>query len=410
VESGVSGRSTARAVLVAVLVAAVTVMAGAGPRAAQPASVDQLIDEAYEAVYNLDHPEAVRLAEEAVALAPGESRAHRTLASITWLHILFRRGAVTVDHYMGSVTRGQKNLPKPPPDQDARFRHSIEKAIELAEAALRRDSRDVQARYDAGTAYGLLASYTASVEGSMTAAFRTARRAFDAQERVMEEAPSRVEAGVVVGTYRYLVSTLAVPTRLIAYVAGFGGGKERGIAMLEAAMNSGAHHVEAGGALMLIYSREGRHADALAVALRLEKRYPKNRLFTLEAGAAAIRAGRAEEAEAILTRGLARLEGDPRPRIPGERAIWLYKRGAARIQMNHPAAAQADLDAAVSLESPGWIEGRIRIERGKLHDLAGRREQALGEYRQARELCRAGEDRIGERDAERWIRRPFSLE
>jgi tetratricopeptide (TPR) repeat protein len=372
-------------------------------------TLDALLDRAYDAAYNLDHPEAVSLAKQAVAMAPDASRAHRALASITWLHLLFERGAVTVDHYMGAVTRSQKHLPKPPAAQDALFRGEITRAIELAEAALKTEPRSIAARQDAGAAYGLLASYTASVEGSMGAAFRTAKRAFDAQEDVLERDPSRVDAGVVVGTYRYLVSALSVPTRLLAYVVGFGGGKERGIALLEAAASSPVSQVEAGGALLLIYSREGRHAEALAVARRLETRFPRNRLFTLEAGAAAVRAGRAAEAEAILTKGLARLDADARPKIPGERAIWLYKRGMARLSQNHLVDARGDLDRAVALDAPGWIQGRIRIELGKLHDLGGRRADALREYRMAREMCKNQDDGHGEKEAGRWIGRPFSF-
>ena len=62
----------------------------------------------------------------------------------------------------------------------------------------------------------------------MLAGFRAARRAYDEHERVLDLDPSRKDAGLIVGTYRYLVSTLSLPMRMMAYVAGFGGGRERG--------------------------------------------------------------------------------------------------------------------------------------------------------------------------------------
>lgn len=372
------------------------------------AAVDDVIARAFDAAYSLDYEPAVALVEQAVAMAPALARAHRAQATITWLRLLFSRGAVTVDHYMGSVTRAPKDLPKPPADADGRFRAAIGRARTLAEAALAKDPRDLSARYDAGSVYALEASYAASIEGKIRGAFTAARRAFDAHETVLSRDPARVQAGVVVGTYRYLVATMALPTRVIAYMAGFGGGKDRGIALLQAAAQHPESLVDASTALLLVYSREGRHAEALAVAQLLERRYPRNRLFTLEAGAAAIRAGRAAEAEAILTRGWTEFQADPRTKIPGERAIWLYKRGLARVSLNHQPDARADLDAALAAGAPGWIEGRIRIELGKLHDLAGRRPEALREYHRGRELCRLGNDGIGEADAGRWIRRPFS--
>ena len=90
-----------------------------------------------------------------------------------------------------------------------------------------------QAHYDLGAAAGLNASYIASIEGRLLAGFRPASRAYDEHEKVLRLDPSRKDAGLTVGTYRYIVSTLSLPLRLMAYVAGFGGGRERGIQMLK---------------------------------------------------------------------------------------------------------------------------------------------------------------------------------
>src|SRR6187549_2515861 len=105
--------------------------------------------------------------------------------------------------------------------------------------------------------------------------------------------------------YRYAISTFALPTRIVAYIAGFGGGKERGIQMVEAASQRGFEQADALFALAVIYSREGRHYDAVLKLRELERRYPRNRLLVLEEGAALIRAGRADTADGVLTAGLA---------------------------------------------------------------------------------------------------------
>jgi len=375
--------------------------------AASPAGL--AIHMAFQAAYSLDYDEALAHARRAVTLAPDNSAAHRARAAVVWLLILFQRGAASVDYYMGSISRSQLTLPKPPAELDAEFRQAIGKAIELAEARLKRAPNDIEARFDAGSAYGVQASYMASVEGSVGAAFRHAKRAFDAQEHVLERDPGRVSAGLVVGTYRYIVSSQALPTRLLAYVVGFGGGKERGISMIEAALKDPATYVDAQTALMLIYSREGRHAEVMGIAHDLATRYPRNRLFVLEEGAAAIRAGRAQEAHAILTRGFEILERDARPRLPGEKAVWLYKRGLARLNLNRPADALVDLTEALSSQPQGWIRGRIHVELGKLADLRGARAEAIASYRSARATCEANNDRACVNEAGRWLRRPFSF-
>jgi hypothetical protein len=137
--------------------------------------------------------------------------------------------------------------------------------------------------------------------------------------------------------------------------------------------------------------------------------FPRNRLFVLEQGASAIRAGRAEDAEAILTRGLAALDRDDRPKIPGERAQWLYKRGSARVSLNHTADAEADLTLALNSGPVEWVRGRLNLELGRVADLRGRRTEALARYRAARDIGQASNDPLVVGDALRFMQRPFAM-
>jgi tetratricopeptide (TPR) repeat protein len=372
-------------------------------------SVTDVIDRAFTAAYNLDHNEAVQLARNAVAMAPADARAHRTLAAILWLDMLFQRGAVTVDNYMGSSSKAQLNLPKPAPEIDAEFKKELGMATQLVEARLKQNPRDIDAKFEAGSVYALQASYTASVEGSVMGAFGPAKRAFNAHEEVMDRDPQRVDAGVVVGTYRYIVAIQSLPTRMFAYIVGFGGDKEKGIRLLEAASKTPDAHMDASVALILIYSREGRHADALRLLRETEVDYPRNRLLVLEEGAAAIRAGLPREAEATLTRGLKAFDADPRQKIPGERALWLYKRGLARLTLNRRAEALVDLRSVLEQQPVDWVRGRTHLELGKLADLSADRPTALAEYRQAKAICDASNDPICAADAGQLLKRPFVL-
>src|SRR4029077_10590008 len=128
-------------------------------------------------------------------------------------------------------------------------------------------------------AVGLRASYTATVDGSVTGAFRAAREAYDEHEEVMSLDPRRKDAGLIVGTYRYIVATLALPLRMMAYVAGFGGNREKGLRLIEeAAAYQGENQTDARFALLLLYNRERRYADAMAQLTALRERFPRNRL------------------------------------------------------------------------------------------------------------------------------------
>jgi hypothetical protein len=383
-----------------------TALATPGPP--QPADLDARIAAIYQAAYSLDQEVALAGARAAVAAAPNESSAHRALAVMLWLDIIFRRGTVTVDHYVGGLGGSPRTLPKPPPAIDGEFKQTVQRAIDLASTRVAANPNDVQARFDLGSAYGLQASYMASVEGSMTSAFVAARHAYNAQEEVLSRDPKRSAAGVVVGTYRYMVSGLALPSRMFAYIAGFGGGKEEGIRLLEGAARDPGSLVEARTALVFIYSREGRHADAYRLLGELVAAYPRNRLFVLEQGSAAIRAGKHADAEAILSSGLQALDRDTRPRIPGERALWLYKRGLARFGRDRRAEAAADFQEALRNTPADWVRGRAHLTLGKIADLNGQRTDAVANYRTAREVGTLARDTSGAAEATRLLSRPYS--
>lgn len=372
-------------------------------------AIEALIEEAYDAAYSLDYESAIAIARRAVVVAPADSRTHRVLAAVVWMQIIFDRGAVTVDHYLGGITKSTLGSPKPAAEADAEFRRELARAIELAEQRLKAKPDDLDARFEAGAAYGLQASYAASIDGSMTSAFRSAKRAYDAQEAVLTRDPSRAKAGVVVGTYRYLVSSMAIPARMFAYLMGFGGGKEKGISLLEGATRQRDARVEARTALILIFSRERRYTDALRIARELEADYPRNRLFTLEMGSCAIRAGQFAEADAIFTRGLATFDKDPRRKVAGERALWLYKRGVARLRMNRLDDARVDLNTALGQTPSPWVRGRITMERGKISDLGGRRAEAVAAYKEARIVAVTVEDVLAVASLDQWLRRPYTL-
>lgn len=400
-----------RRAIVALTLVALTLPAGAAQPASTPipAQVAAAIADAFQAAYNLDLDQGVAIARRAVALGPDEPAAHRSLAAVLWLQVLYRRGSVTIDHYLGGLSRSDLAMPKPPADIDTEFKKELEQAIALAEARVRRSPSDVQAMFDLGSAHALKASYSASVEGKVSAAFGSARRAFDQQEAVMERDPSRTDAGLVVGIYRYLVASFSWPTRLVAYLAGFGGDKQKAMRLLEAAAANPATQIDARTALMLIYSREGKHADVERLARELRVLAPRNRLLYLEEGSAAIRAGHGTTADEVLTTGLAVLAKDTRPKFPGERALWLYKRGLARVNLNRPADASVDLREALGADPPGWVRGRIHVELGKIEDLGGRRAAALEHYRTAKTACEASRDPSCANEAGRLIRRPFSF-
>jgi predicted Zn-dependent protease len=174
----------------------------------------------------------------------------------------------------------------------------------------------------------------------------------------------------------------------MAYVAGFGGGKDKGLRMVEeTAAANGENRTDAQFALVLLYNRERRYDDAMRVLESLRQRYPRNRLVLLEAGATATRGNKPQRAEALLTEGLAMLARDQRLKIPGEEALWHYKRAAARVMLQRREDALADLKLAQTPAAAGWVQGRSHLELARLALQQGDRPGAQRAAAQAEAIC-----------------------
>jgi tetratricopeptide (TPR) repeat protein len=356
--------------------------------------------------YNLDRDAALGAFKDAIAADPTHPAAYRLTAATLWIDALFQQGAVTAEDYLGQARSDPHRRP-PSAELETVFREHLDRAIRLADERCR-TSGGADAHFQLGSAYGYQATYAATIEGSLFGTLRSARRAYAEHERVLELDPTRKDAGLIVGMYRYAIASLSLPSRLMARMAGFSGGRERGLRMVEeAAAYPSDVQTNARFALIVIYNREGRFDDALRVVAELQRQYPRNRLLWLEAGSTALRASRPELARRSLQHGLAMLERDPRPRAFGELARWGYYHGAALVALRETEAARRVLDGALRDPARAWVQGRIRIELGKLADLTGDRTRAIEEYRSAIRLCGADEDDVCVRDARDLTKRGY---
>lgn len=396
------GARSRRAVLAATAAACLAMwpsVARPAPAPSAPAATSPTLaarTRALQLAYDLDYPEARAELRRALREHPDDGPALRSLAAIAWLEILFRRGSVTVDDYLGPLSRQYEKVGAAPKDLAAEFSDLATRARRVAERTLAANPRDVDARYELGAVAGLQVSYTATIDGKVMAAISAARRAYDEHEQVLAAAPGRKDAGLVVGTYRYVVGSLSPLLRLLAMVAGFGGDKALGLRMIEeAAAYDSDTRAEAQFALVLLYNRERRYEDALRVIAALQRRFPRNRLLWLEHGATALRASRWQEADRELAAGFASFLADTRPRLTGEEALWRLKRGSAKRALGQDGDAQRELDAALSIaDARNWVRGRAHLELGRLAATGGNRTLAAESYQRAATLCRGDNDPV----------------
>jgi tetratricopeptide (TPR) repeat protein len=403
---GLKTRETAIAAVLLVglattFLAAVTPSA---PRQVDPDKAAALRTRALNFGYNHDYSDAFATFKEAIAADREHPAAYRLLAATAWTRLLFDQGAITAEDYLGQ-TRANPAARAKGGELDRVFHEYLNQAIAMAEKRVRDNPADADAHYQLGAGYGFAASYTATVEGRVMDSLKSARRAYREHERTLELDPSRKDAGLVVGMYRYIVANLSMPLRIGAYLAGFGGDRDKGLRMVEeAARYPSDAQANAMFILVLFYNRDGRFDDALNVIRELQQRYPRNRLLWLEAGNTALRAGRAADARASFEDGLARLAADTRPRAPGEESRWRYGLGASLVALGEIAPARAELSAALGAAVRDAIRGGIQKELGKLADLEGDRARAVTAYREADRLCRSDRDEACGKDLKSLIK------
>ena len=161
-----------RRVGVTVVALAALVMTSA-PADANPES-DALRRRGFRLAYNLDHDAAIATLIQAVAADPTDPSTYRSVASVTWLHILFQRGTVLVHDYLGGITKPNVSVEDPPLDLAEMFHEYADRALELAEQRVKDAPDDPDAHYELGATVGLMASYSATVEGELIGGLRAA--------------------------------------------------------------------------------------------------------------------------------------------------------------------------------------------------------------------------------------------
>ena len=124
--------------------------------------------------------------------------------------------------------------------------------------------------------------------------------------------PSRKDAAFFTGSYRYAVANLGSVKRWMAYIAGFGGDRDRAIRMLEeSAAYPSDVQADAAIVLTLVYNKEDGTTMRCGCWRGCASSFPRNRLLWLESGATDMRAGRPARALEYLDAGIAMFERRP---------------------------------------------------------------------------------------------------
>ena len=252
-------------------------------------------------IFNLDYDQAQQVFASLEKDYPQHPAPPLYLASIYWLEEMLRRQDLTLNRFIAPAYFSKKTNQIMPPQDRAAFFRALERCEARANAILKRNRRDKDARYFLGTAYGLRSSFAITIDHSLREAFSNGNKAYSYSRRLIEEDPDYYDAYLTVGIYEYIVGSIPWYLKWMAFVIGAHGNKQEGMAHLKLASEKGQYvKNEARLVLMVLDVREHRYTEALQFARNLNERFPRSYLFPLNVAQILRMAGSKDQAVAVL--------------------------------------------------------------------------------------------------------------
>jgi tetratricopeptide (TPR) repeat protein len=345
-----------------------------------------LIDTGFDHFYNLEYPEAIADFSKAEAQSPNDPEMHNHVAQCLVFQEMFRNGALESEMVNGNNSFLRRPKMNPSPETEKRFLDEISKALSLAQASLAKNPNDAAALYAMGVSYGLRSNFYWVVKKAWHDSLRDATNARHAHSRVEELEPDNVDARLVEGLDDYIVGSLPFQYRMLGFLIGIHGDKEKGIRLVKDVAEHGKiDRADAEILLGALYRRENKPQLVAPLVLDLIHRYPRNFILRLELAQMYSMAGdKAHSIEAVEE--VARLKRTHAPgydRVPWEKIyfqegiiqFWYRDLDQALDNLTKVTAAADEVDLNTG------VSAYLRI--GQIYDMKGQHAQAVTFYKKA---------------------------
>jgi tetratricopeptide (TPR) repeat protein len=236
----------------------------------------------FDHFYNLEYDDAYAAFTEQVTQNPTSADVYNHIAQTVLYKEMYRAGMLSSEFVGGTKFVHQPKL-KLTADQDKEFHEAITRAMGLSQQRLAANPEDTAALYSIGVSYGLQANYCFVVKKAWTEALRDATAARKAHHRVTELDPEFIDAKLTQGVNDYVIGSLPLRWKMLGFLGGFHGDKERGIRTLKEVGEQGRmNRVDAMVLLSALYLREKRPEEAIPVLTDLTQNFPRNSLLKIE--------------------------------------------------------------------------------------------------------------------------------
>jgi len=345
------------------------------------ASASDPLEVALDHFRNLEYDAARKELTAWLGQHPTDLRALNYLGTVVLQQEMFRRELLESQVYgpRGEAFRSAK-VPL-----SAGFQHGLfgilGKAETLADSRLKQNPRDEEDLYWGGAVHVTRALFHLTLTKERLAALREAKAARQLHAQLLTINPNYLDALLVLGTYDYVVGSLPWYLKVLASLVGHRGDRARGLAEIKRVTEEGHWAREdAKSFLAVLYFREKRYPEALAILEGLARSYPRNFLIPQEMARAYKAQGdwraAAEAYDAILAKHAAGAPGYseiPRPKI-------LYLSGQAHAQLGESDGALRRYEETAKLQENNIYVFRAELAAAGLCLQGDRRADALRKY------------------------------
>jgi tetratricopeptide (TPR) repeat protein len=239
-------------------------------------------------------------------------------------------------------------------------------------------------------------------------ALHDATDARKAHKHLCDLEPENIDAQLIPATYDYVTGSLPLGYRILGFIAGYHGDRNRGIRTLQnVAQNGRSGRADAETILAAIYRRERRAQDAIPLLEDLIQRFPRNYLLRFELvqmhsdlgnkSQALTEVERIWELQRTAAPGFQELPPEKIDYLQGNLLFWYDDLIQALDHLKKAAAQARDLDLNTAVMTC------MRL--GQTYDLQGRRTLAIAAYRKA--IALAPQSEVG-KESRTYITKPYS--
>jgi hypothetical protein len=260
-------------------------MLAAGIKAASASSLlsGNPLDDGYRDMYNLRFLDAHIKFQDWMKAHPEDPMGPVSDAA-AWLFSEFERlHIIDVQLFANQSRFDSRSALSPDPNVHKAFDDRLNQASGLADAALKKNSRDARALYVKTLVSGMRSDYALMIDKRDLNALNYSKEASAWSKQALAADPHMYDAYLASGVENYMLSLKWAPLRWFLNLTGAGTNREEGLRLLRLTATQG-HYLAPFARMMLAVAalRENKPQEARSILIELKKEFPMNALYDRE--------------------------------------------------------------------------------------------------------------------------------